>query len=133
MFGIWFLVNALGNYLAAKHALSNKDYSTAIFFFEKTLDINKVNEKPNQEIAKELCTLYLLEGSIGKCVSIGKKIEKYLNEESAPILLALIIDDIKKNNLDSAVKRLKKVKKHSYERFSIPIINSWHCNFIWFY
>jgi len=114
-----------GNYLAAKHAVSNKDYSAAILFFEKTLDINKVDEKPNQEIAKELCTLYLLEGSIEKCVSIGKKIEKYLNEESASILLALITDDIKRNNLDSALKRLKKVKKHSYERFSIPIINAW--------
>ena len=62
--------------MAAKHALSNKDNSVAIFFFEKSLDINKVDEKPNQEIAKELCILYLLEGYIEKCVSIGKKIEK---------------------------------------------------------
>ena len=58
-----------GDYLAGRYALLNKDYNAAINFFEKSLDINKINKKNdngNLEIAKELCTLYLLTNKINK-------------------------------------------------------------------
>ena len=117
-----------GNYLAGRYALLNKDYNAAINFFEKSLDINKINNKNdngNLEIAKELCTLYLLTNKINKCVSIGIKIEEHLDTDSSPIFLALIIDDIKNKNFNSALKRTNKIKRDFYERFSIPIIKAW--------
>ena len=114
-----------GSYLAGKYAQSQKNYSVAINFFEKAIDLNKLEEKINLDLAKELCNLYLLEGKIEKCVVLGKQVESYLTSESSMILLALIIDDIKKNNLDSALDRLERVKQDSYERFSVPIIKSW--------
>ena len=117
-----------GNYLAGRYALSKKDYDSAINFFEKAIDINNINKEDHKEdldVKKELCTLYLLKNKINKCVLIGKKIEKYLFEESTLIFLALIVDDIKNKNLNSALERTKKIKRDSYERFSIPIIRAW--------
>ena len=117
-----------GNYLAGRYALSNKDYDAAINFFERSIDINKIDpekQKDDFDVSKELCTLYLLKGQINKCVFIAKKIEDYLKNESAEILLALTVYDIKNRNFDSALEKIKKIKKDSYERYSIPIIEAW--------
>ena len=84
-----------GNYLAGRYALSKKDYDSAINFFEKAIDINNINKedhKKDLDVKKELCTLYLLKNKINKCVLIGKKIEKYLFEESTLIFLLFIIN-----------------------------------------
>ena len=66
-----------GSYLAGKYALSKKDYSSAINYYEQAFDINGLDKKQNLEIAESLCNLYLLKGDIGKCITIGKKIENY--------------------------------------------------------
>ena len=117
-----------GNYLAGESALSNKDNKAAIYYFKNALGLNKIDTEIRQNIAKKLCNLYLLEGDINSCILIGKKIERNLSSDSIEntnILMALIIDDIKKKNFSSAFDRLKKIKKSSYERFSVPIIESW--------
>ena len=117
-----------GNYLAGRYALSNKDYDSAINFFEKSIDINKIDpekQKDDLDVSKELCTLYLLKGQINKCVFIAKKFEDYLKQESVEILLALTVYDIKNRNFDSALEKIKKIQKDSYERYSIPIIEAW--------
>ena len=117
-----------GNYLAGRYALSKKDYEEAIIFLEQASDINNIHEKSKEydlDIQKELCNLYLLTGKINKCVSIAQKIQKHLSETPTMILLTLIMNDIKKRNFNSALEKTKKVKKDSYERFSIPIINAW--------
>ena len=117
-----------GNYLAGESAFNNKDNKTAIYYFKNAIDLNKLDTEFGQNIAKKLCVLYLLEGEIDKCILIGKKIEKNLTSDSiqnANILMALIVGDIKGKNFNSALNRLKKIKKNSYERFSVPIIESW--------
>ena len=117
-----------GNYLACESAFNNKDNKTAIYYFKNAIDLNKLDTEFGQNIAKKLCVLYLLEGEIDKCILIGKKIEKNLTSDSiqnANILMALIVGDIKGKNFNSALNRLKKIKKNSYERFSVPIIESW--------
>ena len=117
-----------GNYLAGESALSNKDNKAAIYYFKNALGLNKIDTEIRQNIAKKLCNLYLLEGDINSCILIGKKIEKNLSSDSIEntnILMALIVDDIKKRNFSSAFDKLKKIKKSSYERFSVPIIESW--------
>ena len=117
-----------GNYLAGRYALSKKDYEEAIIFLEQASDINNIHEKSKEydlDIQKELCNLYLLTGKINKCVSIAQKIQKHLPETPTMILLTLIMNDIKKRNFNSALEKTKKVKKDSYERFSIPIIKAW--------
>ncbi len=117
-----------GNYLAGKSALSNKDNKAAIYYFKNAIDLNKIDTEIGQNVAKKLCNLYLLEGDIHNCILIGKKIETNLtsdNIENTNILLALTVDDIKKKNFSSAIDRLKKIKKSSYERFLVPIIESW--------
>jgi len=117
-----------GNYLAGQSALSNKDNKAAIYYFKNALGLNKIDTEIRQNIAKKLCNLYLLEGDINSCILIGKKIEKNLSSDSIEntnILMALIVDDIKKRNFSSAFDKLKKIKKSSYERFSVPIIESW--------
>ena len=39
--------------------------------------------------------------------------------------MALVVGDIKNRNFDSALERLGRMKKSSYERFSVPIIEAW--------
>ena len=117
-----------GNYLAGESALINKDNKAAIHYFENSINLNKLDTKYDHDIAEKLCTLYLLEGDINNCILLGKKIEKNITSnsiESTNILMALVIGDIKKKNINSALNRLKKIKKTSYERFSVPIIEAW--------
>ena len=117
-----------GNYLAGESALINKDNKAAIHYFENAINLNKLDTKYGHDIAEKLCTLYLLEGDINNCILLGKKIEKNITSnsiESTNILMALVIGDIKKKNINSALNRLKKIKKTSYERFSVPIIEAW--------
>ena len=106
-----------GNYLAGESALNNKDNKAAIHYFENAINLNKLDTKYGHDIAEKLCTLYLLEGDINNCILLGKKIEKNLTSDSitnANILMALIVGDIKKKNINSALNRLKKIKKTSY-------------------
>ncbi len=117
-----------GNYLAGESALINKDNKAAIHYFENSINLNKLDTKYDHDIAEKLCTLYLLEGDINNCILLGKKIEKSITSnsiESTNILMALVVGDIKKKNINSALNRLKKIKKTSYERFSVPIIEAW--------
>ena len=117
-----------GNYLAGESALINEDNKKAIYHFKKAIDLNQLDTKFDQDIAEKLCNLYLLEGDIENCILLGKKIEKNLvagTINNSNILMALVVSDIKKKKFDSALNRLKKVKKSSYERFSIPIIEAW--------
>ena len=39
--------------------------------------------------------------------------------------MALIVGDIKSKKFNSALNRLKKINKSSFERFSVPIIEAW--------
>ncbi len=117
-----------GNYLAGESAYNNKHNKEAIIYFEKVLDVNNINSFHDQDVAQKLCTLYLLEGNIKDCISLGKKIEDKLNFDdldSINILMTLIVSDIKEKKFKSALSKLKKIKKSSYERFSVPIIESW--------
>ena len=117
-----------GNYLAGESAFNNKDNKAAIYYFKNAIDLNKLDTEFGINIAKKLCNLYLLEGEIDKCILLGKKVEKKLTSDSIEntnILLALIVGDIKGKKFNSALNRLKKIKKSSYERFSIPIIEAW--------
>ena len=117
-----------GNYLAGESALINKDNKEAIHYFENAINLNKLDTKYGHDIAEKLCTLYLLEGDINNCILLGKKIEKNITSnsiEGTNILMALVIGDIQKKNINSALNRLKKIKKTSYERFSVPIIEAW--------
>ena len=117
-----------GNYLAGESALNNKDNKAAIYYFKNAIDLNKIDTEFGQDVAQKLCALYLLEGEIDKCILLGKKIEKNLTSDSivnTNILMALIVGDIKKKKFSSALNKLKKIKKSSYERFSVPIIEAW--------
>ena len=117
-----------GNYLAGESALINKDNKAAINYFEQAIDFNKLDTEYGYDLAEKLCSLYLLEGDINSCISLGKKIEKKLTSqsiESTNILMALVVGDIKNKEINSALNRLKKIKKSSYERFSVPIIEAW--------
>ena len=117
-----------GNYLAGESAFNNKDNKTAIYYFKNAIDLNKLDTEFGQNITKKLCVLYLLEGEIDKCILIGKKIEKNLTSDSIEntnILMALIVGDIKRKKFNSALNRLKKINKSSFERFSVPIIEAW--------
>ena len=117
-----------GNYLAGESAFNNKDNKTAIYYFKNAIDLNKLDTEFGQNIAKKLCVLYLLEGEIDKCILIGKKIEKNLTSDSIEntnILLSLIVGDINEKKFNSALNRLKKINKSSFERFSVPIIEAW--------
>ena len=117
-----------GNYLAGESALINKDTKTAIYHFKNAIDLNKLDTEYGQNIVEKLCTLYLLEGDIDNCILLGKKIEKNLASdtiENTFFLMALVVGDIKKKKNNSALNRLKKIKKDSYERFSVPIIEAW--------
>ena len=117
-----------GNYLAGESALINEDNKKAIYHFKKAIDLNQLDTKFDQDIAEKLCNLYLLEGDIENCILLGKKIEKEIsskNIDSANILMALVVSDIKEKKINSALNRLKKIEKSSYERFSVPIIEAW--------
>ena len=86
-----------GNYLAGESAFNNKDNKAAIYYFENALDLNKIDKEIGHNIAVKLCTLYLLEGEIDKCILLGKKIEKNLTSnsiENTNILITLIVGDI---------------------------------------
>ena len=39
--------------------------------------------------------------------------------------MALVVSDIKEKKINSALNRLKKIEKSSYERFSVPIMEAW--------
>tara|TARA_Y100000590_G_scaffold466365_1_gene641453 strand:- start:182 stop:1876 length:1695 start_codon:yes stop_codon:yes gene_type:complete len=117
-----------GNYLAGESAFNNKDNKAAIYYFENALDLNKIDKEIGHNIAVKLCTLYLLEGEIDKCILLGKKIEKNLTSnsiENTNILITLIVGDIKEKKFNSALNRLKTIKRSSYERFSVPIMEAW--------
>ena len=115
-----------GNYLAGESAFNNKDNKTAIYYFKNAIDLNKLDTEFGQNIAKKLCVLYLLEGEIDKCILIGKKIEKNLTSDSiqnANILMALIVGDIKGKNFNSALNRLKKIKKILMRDFQFLLLS----------
>ena len=117
-----------GDYLAGDSAYRNANNQKAIIHFKKALDLNNLDTSYGQDIAQKLCTLYLLEGEIINCISLGKKIENKLNFDdlnSINILMSLVVSDIKEKKFKSALSKLKKMKKSSYERFSVPIIQSW--------
>ena len=117
-----------GNYLAGESAYKNANNQKAILHFEKVLDLKNIDRPYVQDVVHKLCTLYLMEGNITGCISLGKKIENKLNFDdldSINILMSLVVSDIKEKKFKSALSRLKKVKKSSYERFSVPIIESW--------
>ena len=117
-----------GNYLAGESAYKNANNQKAILHFEKVLDLKNIDRPYVQDVVHKLCTLYLMEGNITDCISLGKKIENKLNFDdldSINILMSLVVSDIKEKKFKSALSRLKKVKKSSYERFSVPIIESW--------
>ena len=117
-----------GSYLAGESALINKDNQSAIYHFKNAINLKELDTEYGHDIAKKLCNLYLLEGDIENCILLGKKIEKKLSSNSidnANILMALIVADIKEKKINSALTRLKKIEKSSYERFSVPIIEAW--------
>ncbi len=117
-----------GSYLAGESALTNKDNQSAIYHFKNAINSKELDTEHGYDIAKKLCNLYLLEGDIENCILLGKKIEKKLSSNSidnANILMALIVADIKEKKINSALTRLKKIEKSSYERFSVPIIEAW--------
>tara|TARA_B100000686_G_scaffold124488_1_gene131856 strand:+ start:6675 stop:8351 length:1677 start_codon:yes stop_codon:yes gene_type:complete len=117
-----------GNYLAGESAYNNKDNKAAIYYFKNAIDLNKLDTEFGTDVAQKLCDLYLLEGEIDNCISLGRKIEKKLtsdNINNTNILMALVVGDIKDKKFNLALKRLKKIKKSSYERFSVPIIEAW--------
>ena len=117
-----------GNFLAGESALNNKDNKTAIYFFQNAIDFNKLDTKFEQDVARKLCNSYLIVGDINKCIKLGKKIQKNLKSDSiqnSNILMALVLSDIKEKKFNSALKKLNKIKKSSYERFSVPIIEAW--------
>ena len=117
-----------GSYLAGESALINKDNQSAIYHFKNAINSEELKTEYGIDIAKKLCNLYLLEGEIDDCVLLGKKIENQINSEdfdSANILMALVVSDIKEKKINSALTRLKKIQKSSYERFSVPIIEAW--------
>jgi len=117
-----------GSYLAGESALTNKDNQSAIYHFKNAINSKELDTEHGYDIAKKLCNLYLLEGDIENCILLGKKIEKKLSSNSidnANILMALIVADIKEKKINSALARLKKMEKSSYERFSVPIIEAW--------
>ena len=110
-----------GSYLAGESALINKDNQSAIYHFKNAINSKELKTEYGIDIAKKLCNLYLLEGEIDDCVLLGKKIENQINSEdfdSANILMALVVSDIKEKKINSALTRLKKIQKSSYERFS---------------
>ena len=130
LFSFQKLLNAVdfGNYLAGESANAKKENKLAINYFKNAIDLDNLDTEYSKDVAKKLCNLYLLEGEINNCISIGRKIEKNLTSktiESTNILMALIIGDIKDKNLGSAMNRIKKIRKSSYERFSVPIIEAW--------
>ena len=117
-----------GNYLAGESAMLKKDNLSAIKYFEDAIDINNLDTKYGRELAEKLCSLYLLEGQINKCISFEKSLENKIDTETIQgtnILMALVVGDIKNRNFDSALERLGRMKKSSYERFSVPIIEAW--------
>ena len=126
-----------GNYLAGESAYNKKNNKAAIYFFEKAIEADKINFKNKSnifeteygfDIAVKLCSLYLLEGDIEKCINLGNKIQNNITSdriENTNILMALVVGDIKNKKYSSALKKLKKIKKSSYERFSVPIIEAW--------
>ena len=117
-----------GSYLAGQSALNKNDNKSAIYYFENAIDLKTIDTEYGKDVAKKLCTLYLLEGQIKECIVLAKEIEKDLNpddSDNTSILMALIVSDIKEKNYNSALKRLKNIKKSSYERFSVPIIEAW--------
>ena len=133
LFFIFFLNKSLfainyGAYLAGESALKNKENKIAISNFENAINSNEFKTNYGQEISEKLCILYLLEGRITDCILLAKKIEKNISSDSIEaqnILMVLVIGDIKKKNFSGALSRLKKIKKSSYERFSVPIIEAW--------
>ena len=117
-----------GSYLAGDSEYVNKDNKAAIYHFNKALNLNEINTEYGRDIAEKLCSLYLLEGKIEECVLLAERIERDLESESIDstnIRMALVVSDIKKKKYNSALNRLKKIKKSSYERFSVPIIEAW--------
>ena len=117
-----------GSYLAGDSALINKDNQAAIYHFKNAINSKELKTEYGLDIAKKLCNLYLLEGDIDNCILLGKKIEKDIsskNIDSVNILMALVVSDIKEKKINSALNRLKKIEKSSYERFSVPIIEAW--------
>ena len=117
-----------GSYLAGESALINKDNQAAIYHFKNAINSKELKTEYGLDIAKKLCNLYLLEGDIDNCILLGKKIEKNIsskNIDSVNILMAVIVSDIKEKKINSALNRLKKIEKSSYERFSVPIIEAW--------
>ena len=102
-----------GSYLAGQSALNKNDNKSAIYYFENAIDLKSIDTEYGKDVAKKLCTLYLLEGQIKECIVLAKEIEKDLNpddSDNTSILMALIVSDIKEKNYNSALKRLKNIK-----------------------
>ena len=110
----------VGNYLAGRHAPSQRDISAAADFLNTALE----KDPANRDLLHSVFLLSAIEGRIADSLALARRVTGM--EGDTPIAnLALVVDDIKNARFDAAEARLEKTTTKGINVFIRPLMRAW--------
>ena len=113
-------LSPIGNYLAGRHADSERDLSAAADFLKAVLD--KSSDVP--DLLRRTFVLLVMEGRIKEAVPLATQLQKKRPKDHITNLV-LAIDEFKSNHLKAVTKRLKNIPNNGLSALSAPILLGW--------
>ena len=111
----------LSKYFSGIVAFENKDNSQALNFFSSS----KILLNRHEAYLKKLVMSLVLEDKVARAINYIKTNSKKNNSEFFEAYILLVLDSLKKNNIDKAIKILSSVPEELQEdRFNFIIVNS---------
>jgi tetratricopeptide (TPR) repeat protein len=110
----------VGNYLAGRHAQSQRDISAAADFLNTVLE----KDPANRDLLHSVFLLSAIEGRIADSLTLARRVTGM--EGDTPIAnLALVVDDIKNARFYAAEARLDKTTTKGVNVFMRPLMRAW--------
>ena len=117
-----FNSNDLSNYFSGIVASENKDNNLALDFF----DSSKILSNTHDPYLEKYIFSLVLENKVFQAINQIKKNIGQDNSNFFDAHLLLILDSLKKNDLNKAYAHLKKIQRTSLNRFETAILESFH-------
>ncbi|MBI1179981.1 MAG: tetratricopeptide repeat protein [Alphaproteobacteria bacterium] len=112
---------AFGDYLAGRFAIVNRDTDAAADYYIKAVD----DDPTNVELAHQAFSVAIASGRQDAAVKLAHRLEA-LNEKPTSLTeLVLLIDELKRNQLDEAKKRVAAMPRTGIVELMAPVIKAW--------
>ena len=113
-------LSPIGNYLAGRHAESERDLSIAADFLKAVL-----NQSPNiPDLRRRTFVLLVMEGRIKEALPLAKDLYRERPDSSITNLF-LATDEFKRKNFKAAAERLASLPNKGLSGLSAPILLAW--------